>query len=96
VGIRVPGSDVARALARAAGGAIVATSANLAGEPPPSSADALAPALVGRLDGVLDGGRTPGGLPSTVVELAGGGVRLVRPGAVPVEDVRAALRGEGR
>ncbi len=97
VGIRVPGSEVARALARAAGGAIVSTSAILSGEPPPSSPGALAPDLVARLDAVLDAGRTPGGLPSTVVEVAGdGGVRLLRPGAVPLEQVRAALRREGR
>ncbi len=94
VGIRVPGGEIARALAAAAGGAIVATSANLSGEPPPASADALAPALVARLDGVLDGGRTPGGLPSTVVEpVADADVRVVREGAVPLEAVRIALRG---
>ncbi len=95
VGIRVPGSDVARALARAAGGAIVSTSANLSGEPPPSAPGELAPALVARLDLVLDGGRTPGGLPSTVVAVERGGVRLVREGAVPFRDVQAALRRDG-
>ncbi len=95
VGIRVPGSDVARALARAAGGAIVSTSANLSGEPPPASPGQLAPALVSRLDAVLDGGATPGGLPSTVVAVERGGVRLVREGAVPFRDVQAALRRDG-
>jgi L-threonylcarbamoyladenylate synthase len=96
VGIRVPGSEVARALARAAGGAVVSTSANLSGEPPPSEAAALASGLVARLDAVLDGGRTPGGLPSTVVAIEGDGVRLVRAGAVPFGEVEVALRREGR
>jgi L-threonylcarbamoyladenylate synthase len=97
VGIRVPGGAIARALAAAAGGAIVATSANLAGEPPPASAGALDPALAARLDLVLDGGRTPGGLPSTVVALAGDAdVRVLREGAVPIADLRAALRRGGR
>ncbi|HET8542277.1 MAG TPA: L-threonylcarbamoyladenylate synthase [Anaeromyxobacter sp.] len=98
VGIRVPGGEIARALARLAGGAIVSTSANLSGEPPPAAAAELAPSLAARLDAVLDGGRTPGGLPSTVVALdaAGAGVRLVRAGAVPLDAVRAALRAEGR
>jgi L-threonylcarbamoyladenylate synthase len=41
---------------------------------------------------VLDGGRTPGGLPSTVVRVGGGGLRLLRAGAVPWEAVEAALR----
>jgi L-threonylcarbamoyladenylate synthase len=90
VAIRVPGSDVARALARAAGSAIVSTSANLSGEPPPCTADALSPALRARLDHVLDGGSTAGGLPSTIVALDGGGMRLVRVGAVSFDEVRRA------
>ena len=98
VGVRVPGSDVARALARLAGGAIVSTSANLSGAPPPAAPGELAAALVARLDAVLDGGRTPGGLASTVVVVGGEGeaVRLVRDGAVPFGEVRAALRRRGR
>jgi L-threonylcarbamoyladenylate synthase len=95
VGIRVPGSEVARALAREAGGAIVSTSANLAGEPPPASPAALAPELVARLDHVLDGGPTPGGLASTVAALEGEGVRILRPGAVPAEALERALRRTG-
>jgi L-threonylcarbamoyladenylate synthase len=83
VAIRVPGSEVARRLAAAAGGALVSTSANLSGEPPSVRPDALAPALVRLIDGVLDGGETTGGLPSTIVAFDGGTVRLVRAGAVP-------------
>lgn len=96
VGVRVPGSEVARALARAAGGALVATSANPSGEPPPARAEELSPALRARLDAVLDLGPTPGGLPSTVVAVEGDSVRLVRDGAVPFREVMGALRGEGR
>jgi len=92
VGIRVPGSEVARALARSSGGAIVSTSANLSGEPPVSRAEDLAPALRARLEAVLDAGPTPGGLPSTVVAVEGEAVRLVRPGAVPLENVLEASR----
>jgi L-threonylcarbamoyladenylate synthase len=90
VGIRVPGSEVARALSRAAGGPIVSTSANPAGGPPPTRAGDLEPGLRSRLDAVLDGGAAPGGLPSTVVAVEGGRVRLVRPGAVPFDAVLAA------
>ncbi len=88
--VRVPGSEVARALALAAGGAIVSTSANLDGERPPVSAGELSPALVRRLDGVLDGGPTPGGVPSTLVLVEdGGAVRLLREGVVPMSAVEA-------
>jgi L-threonylcarbamoyladenylate synthase len=95
VGVRVPGSEVARALARAAGGAIVSTSANLAGEPPPAEPGALSPLLLRRIDQLLDAGRTPGGAPSTVVAPAPGGPKLVRAGAIPWEAVLEALRAEG-
>lgn len=91
VGVRVPGSAVARRLAAAAGGAIVSTSANLSGEPPPADARALSARLRARIDHVLDAGPTPGGLPSTVVDVTGEGVRLVRAGAVPFEAILAAM-----
>lgn len=87
VGIRIPGSDVARALARAAGGPLVSTSANPAGGPPPARVEELAPALRGAVDHVLDGGETPGGLPSTVVEVQGEALRLIRPGALSIDRV---------
>jgi L-threonylcarbamoyladenylate synthase len=92
VGVRVPGSDVARALASAAGGAIVSTSANPSGSPPAACAGDLAPDLRARIDLVLDLGPTPGGLPSTVVAVdeGEGKLRLLRAGAVPFEDVAAA------
>lgn len=90
VGIRVPGSEVARRLAAAAGGALVSTSANLSGEPPPARVEELSAALRARIDGVLDAGATPGGLASTVVVVGAEGVTLVRAGAVPFEEVAAA------
>lgn len=89
VGVRIPGSAVARALARAAGGALVSTSANPSGGPPPAQAGDLDPALRAQVDHVLDGGPTPGGLPSTVVAVEGDALRLVRAGAVPFEQVAA-------
>jgi L-threonylcarbamoyladenylate synthase len=92
VGVRVPGSPVARELSRLAGGLLVSTSANPSGGPPPARVEELDPALLAHVDAVLDGGRTPGGLPSTVVELGPGGARLLRPGAVPWGDVEEALR----
>lgn len=91
VGVRVPGSEVARALARMAGGALVSTSANPSGGPPPDRVEALDAALRAQVDHVLDAGPAPGGLPSTVVAVAGEALRLVRAGAVSMEQVTAAL-----
>jgi L-threonylcarbamoyladenylate synthase len=92
VGVRVPGAELARELCRRAGGPVISTSANPSGGPPPASVEALDPELLSRVDLVLDGGDTPGGLPSTVVELGVGGPRLVRAGAVPWEAIEEALR----
>jgi L-threonylcarbamoyladenylate synthase len=92
VAVRVPGAPLARELARLSGGPLVSTSANPSGGPPPAAVGDLDPGLLARIDLVLDGGRTPGGLPSTVVDVSGEGARLVRAGAIPWPAVEEALR----
>ena len=94
VGVRVTSSEAAKALAAAAGGALVATSANPSGAAPPTTAAGIDPALRARLDGVLDGGTTPGGAPSTVVAVLGGRLELLRAGAVAVEALQALAGAE--
>jgi L-threonylcarbamoyladenylate synthase len=90
VAVRVPGSEVARTLARLAGGPLVSTSANRSGEPSPVRAGELSPTLLAEVDGVLDAGPTPGGLPSTLEAMEPGGPRLLREGAVRFAEVQAA------
>ena len=68
VAVRVPDHAVARALIRAAGGAVAATSANVSGQPPALTADEVLAALSGRVAAVLDDGPSPGGVASTVVD----------------------------
>ena len=68
VAVRVPDHAVARALIRAAGGAVAATSANVSGQPPARSADEVLAELGGRVAAVLDDGPSPGGVASTVVD----------------------------
>jgi L-threonylcarbamoyladenylate synthase len=92
VGIRIPGSEVARALAAAAGGPLVSTSANPSGGLPPARVEELDPELLREVDCVLDVGPTPGGQPSTVVGIDAGAVRILRPGAVPAAEVTRSCR----
>ncbi len=94
--IRIPGHPIARELARLAGGAVVSTSANLAGEAPVTRPGELSGALVARLDGVVDGGETPGGLASTIVAVVGGAPTLLRAGAVPWDEVAACAAQAAR
>ena len=90
VGIRVPGSEVARELARAFGFCITATSANRSGEPPLAAPDDVARELKG-LDVLVDGGAAPGGAPSTIVAVRDDEVSLVRAGTIAWERVLESL-----
>jgi L-threonylcarbamoyladenylate synthase len=91
VAIRVPAHEIARALARAFGFPITATSANRSGEPGADSADAVAIALAD-VDALVDGGRAPGGAPSTIISFDDRRPVLVREGAVPWDRVIKSLR----
>jgi L-threonylcarbamoyladenylate synthase len=91
VGIRVPDHAVAVALARQAGFCITATSANRSGAAAASTADEVAAALPD-VDAILDGGRAPGGAPSTIVSACDSEVTLIRAGAVPWDRVLRSLQ----
>lgn len=91
VGVRVPGHDGTRAVIRAAGGALAVTSANRSSAPDSLTAEEAAEALGEAVALVLDGGRCPGGRPSTVVDLTGGALRVVREGPLSEADLRRAL-----
>jgi L-threonylcarbamoyladenylate synthase len=87
VAVRVPAHDLARDLARALGRPVTATSANRSGEAASADPDAVIAALGGAIDVILDGGRSPGGPPSTIVDARADTPRLVRDGAVPWDRV---------
>ena len=91
VAVRVPGHDFVRALCERAGALLTATSANKTGEPPAETAEAVAASLGDLVDLVIDGGRTPGGKPSTIADLRGPVPRLIRDGAIRWTDVLAFL-----
>lgn len=87
VAIRVPAHAIARGLAAAFGGPITSTSANRSGAPAAMIPDEVRRALGGELDALIDGGPSPGGAPSTIVDVTGAVPRLVRAGAVPWDRV---------
>ena len=92
VAVRVPGHAFVRDLAIGAGTLLTSTSANLTGGPPAETADAVAAALGGLVDLVIDGGRTPGGRPSTIADLRDDTPRLVRDGAIAWSAVLESLQ----
>jgi L-threonylcarbamoyladenylate synthase len=88
VALRVPDHPVTRALIAALGAPLAASSANLSGHLSPVTAEDVQAQLEGRVNLILDGGRCPGGTPSTVLDLTTDPPVILRPGPVS----RAALR----
>jgi L-threonylcarbamoyladenylate synthase len=84
VGVRVPGPSPAAELVRAFGHALTATSANLTGQPPLRSAAELPVDMAQQLDGSVEG-RSPGGLPSTLVDTTVTPVAVLRSGAIEID-----------
>lgn len=90
VGVRVPDHKIARALLRAAGPMAV-TSANISGAESPVTAAEVQEQLGGRIPLIIDGGRTPGGVPSTLVDCAGPELKILREGPISLEKLLAAI-----
>lgn len=91
VAIRVPDHPLARAIIAGAGGALAVTSANISGEAPALTAEAVALGAVGGSVLVVDGGVARLGVPSTIVSFDGGNVRVLRAGSIPETDILAVL-----
>lgn len=91
VALRMPNHPVALGLVRAAGRPVAAPSANASGRLSPTRAQHVLGQLSGRIGMVLDGGLTPGGLESTVVDLAGSTPRLLRPGLISAAMITEVL-----
>jgi L-threonylcarbamoyladenylate synthase len=92
-GFRVPDDPVALELIRSAGPLLV-TSANLSGEPDTLDADDVLVAFAtqqSELDAVIDGGRVPGGVGSTVVDLTVSPAAVLRDGPISREELQASI-----
>lgn len=90
VAIRFPSHPLARKLLEGVGIPVAAPSANPSGRPSPTrEIDVLE--MEGRVDGILLGGDARVGLESTVLDLSGEIPRILRPGAVTMEQIRAFL-----
>lgn len=90
VAVRLPDHDWLRGLIRALGTPLAATSANLHGGPDPRTAAEVEEQLGSALELVIDGGPTPGAVPSTIVDCSGAQPRLLRAGALPWSQILEA------
>jgi L-threonylcarbamoyladenylate synthase len=91
VAVRVPDNPLARAIIAVAGGALAVTSANRSGAPPAVEAREVDDLGLPRPLFVVDGGRAPGGTPSTIVLATTERPEILRQGAIPITAITAAL-----
>ncbi|HMA52854.1 MAG TPA: Sua5/YciO/YrdC/YwlC family protein, partial [Acidobacteriota bacterium] len=93
IALRIPPLAWLRSLVRELSEPLTATSANLSGASELSDPVEVKALFGGRVDLIVDGGRAPGGLPSTIVDLAGDRPRILREGAIPSARIEDLLHG---
>lgn len=87
VAVRVPDHIVPLAIIRKLGKPIIGTSANVSNKPSPVTAQGVEEQLDGQVDLIIDGGRCPGGVESTVVDVTGDVPVVLRRGIVPEDAI---------
>lgn len=90
VGVRIPNLAATQKLLRLTG-PLAVTSANISGRESPSSAAEVNAQLGGRIPLILDGGITPGGVPSTVVDCTAEQPVILREGPISLAEILQAL-----
>lgn len=95
IGLRLPHDPAALKLIRACGGALTATSANRAGEPPARTAQAVVESFPTELDLILDGGETRAEAASTVLDVSGERIALIREGVISRVELQQTLKSYG-
>lgn len=91
VGVRCPDHPVTRAIIAAAGTPVAAPSGNTSGRPSPTCARHMMEDMMGKIDGIVDGGPCAVGVESTILDLTVQPPRLLRPGGLPLEALEAVL-----
>ena len=90
IGIRIPNHPTVLKILKAVG-PLAVTSANISGGAGTSTAQEVLSQLDGLIDLIIDGGKTDSGVPSTVVDLSGGEIKILRAGSIELTDIQKAL-----
>ncbi len=91
IGVRMPANAIALKLIEAFGGPVAATSANVSGLPDPVDVAEVMEYLDGKVHLVIDGGPTPGNVPSTVLDISVHPPIILRRGKLRIEDLKRVL-----
>lgn len=95
VGIRMPANKIALNLIEAFGAPLAATSANISGQLDPVNAQEVIEYLGENVKLVIDGGSTPGNIPSTVLDISVNPPVILRKGKLVLEDLNRVLQSFG-
>lgn len=90
IGIRMPKHEFTLRLLQATG-PLATTSANISGDSNPTTCEDVIKQIGGRIDLLINGGKTPGAVPSTVIDLTGKPLKLLREGPISRTDLCALL-----
>jgi L-threonylcarbamoyladenylate synthase len=96
VAVRIPNHVVPLTIIRRLGTAIIGTSANVSDRPSAVTAQEVEQQLGGRVDLIVDTGRCPGGLESTVVDVTGETPVVLRRGIIPEDEIERACQEYAR
>ena len=91
VGVRLPDHDLMRQVLRKADLPVAAPSANPFGRLSPTTAEHVQKQLGTRIDGILDGGPCRVGIESTILQIDGEQVTLLRPGGISLEEIESLV-----
>ncbi len=91
IAIRIPSNKISLSVIRTAGIPIAAPSANVSGRPSPTRVSHVLEDLYGKVDLIMDGGRTLIGLESTVMDMTPNVPILLRPGGLPIERIKETI-----
>ena len=89
--MRCPNHPATLRIIAAAGVPIAAPSGNTSGRPSPTTAQHMLEDMDGKIDAIVDGGSCAVGVESTIIDLTVTPPRLLRPGGLPLESLRAVL-----
>ena len=95
IALRIPRHPVPLGLIQRLGAPITGTSANLSGQPSPTTAQEVRRQLGDRVDLIIEGGPCPG-VESTIVDLTAPEPQLLRAGAIPWGEIARVLNVEAR
>ena len=92
VAVRVPNHPIPIALVKGLGAPITGTSANRSGAPSPIVAEEVYKQLRSKVDLIIDGGKCPIGISSTVLDLTTDPPKIIREGTITREQITSVCK----